>query len=636
MRCRAAGVLVGAIAAIAMSGAVAQADPAPFGHPCTAQNGVRFCPTSSLSQRVPSWDGTPLDVDVTLPATGSGPWPTIVMLHGLGGDKTMFEDTSADGSQALTYHYNNTYYAQQGYAVVNYSSRGFGNSCGLSSSRTSDCAHGWVHLDDTRYEARDTQYLLGLLVDEGIAAPNALGVTGVSYGGGGAAELAFLKNRIRLPDGGFAPWTSPNGTPLSIAAAYPRWGWADLAAALVPNGRLLDTQAPSYAADTSPVGVMKLSYVTFLYLITQLTGYVAPAGVDPSADLTNWYTRLLQGEPYTDSESESVLNAVAYDGTDTIPGAPSPMLIENGWTDDLFTAQQGVALYNQALAADPNADVSLQFADTGHPPASNRSDVVDQLVNAGDAFFNAKLKGAGSAPAPRSATLYPMTCPAGSPTGAPIVASSWAATHPGTLTFSSSAFQGTASSGLNYLGQASLDPIIPLLTSTVSSLVTGLLDGQTSLSSLTSELTGGSFGTLFTTALQGSNPCQTYPATPATNSVSVNAPVRWRPYTLAGMPTITLNLFNVGANGQLDAHLWDVKPNGTEILVSRGVYRLTNDQSGTVTFQLAGNDYTFAAGDQARVEILATDSPYLRPSNGVNATFVTKATVSLPTLQTSP
>jgi hypothetical protein len=43
-----------------------------------------------------------------------------------------------------------------------------------------------------RYEARDTQYLLGLLVDEGIASPTAPGVTGM--------ELAFLRKRIRLPD----------------------------------------------------------------------------------------------------------------------------------------------------------------------------------------------------------------------------------------------------------------------------------------------------------------------------------------------------------------------------------------------------------------------------------------------------
>src|SRR5205085_6001483 len=122
----------GLVAAIlALPAAAAAKDLAPFGHPCSAQNGVRFCPTTTLPQRVPSFDGIPLDVDVTLPATGNGPFPTIVMLHGWGGDKTGFESSSGpNGDGNETYHYNNVYFAQQGYAVLNYSARGWGDSCG--------------------------------------------------------------------------------------------------------------------------------------------------------------------------------------------------------------------------------------------------------------------------------------------------------------------------------------------------------------------------------------------------------------------------------------------------------------------------------------------------------------------------
>src|SRR3981189_2238307 len=105
MRMRRRTLLWGALlAAIAVSGgggiASAQAEPAPFGHACNVQNGVRFCPTESLAQRVHTFDGVPLDVDVTLPPTGNGPFPTIVMLHGWGGNKTAFESSSpaADGS----------------------------------------------------------------------------------------------------------------------------------------------------------------------------------------------------------------------------------------------------------------------------------------------------------------------------------------------------------------------------------------------------------------------------------------------------------------------------------------------------------------------------------------------------------
>lgn len=88
---RAALLLAGLAAAAVAAPAAGAATPAPFGHACAPQGGVRFCPTTDLAARVPSFDGTPLDVDVTLPATGDGPFPTILLLHGLGGNKTNFE-----------------------------------------------------------------------------------------------------------------------------------------------------------------------------------------------------------------------------------------------------------------------------------------------------------------------------------------------------------------------------------------------------------------------------------------------------------------------------------------------------------------------------------------------------------------
>src|SRR5687767_14879566 len=98
---------------------------APFGHPCVPENGVRICRTAELADRVASWDGTPLDVDVTLPAQGTGPWPTIVMEHGFPGSKTSFQATSPEGNGGSSYHYNNVFYAQNGFAVVTHSARGF-------------------------------------------------------------------------------------------------------------------------------------------------------------------------------------------------------------------------------------------------------------------------------------------------------------------------------------------------------------------------------------------------------------------------------------------------------------------------------------------------------------------------------
>ena len=168
------------------------APPAPFGHACAPRDGALFCPTADDASRVKSFDGVPLDVDVWLPATGNGPFPTIVILHGFGQSKTAFENPGPAG-------YNGAFFARQGYAVVLPSARGFGRSCGVPDSRTAGCERGWIRLDDQRSEARDVQSLLGVLVDQRVARPDELGVTGISYSGGLSMMLGVLGDRIRGP-----------------------------------------------------------------------------------------------------------------------------------------------------------------------------------------------------------------------------------------------------------------------------------------------------------------------------------------------------------------------------------------------------------------------------------------------------
>jgi predicted acyl esterase len=108
------------------------------------------------------------------------------MLQGFGGSKTNFQDPARQPT------YNAPYFARHGYAVVLPTARGFARSCGTPNSRGPGCQRSWIHLDDQRYEIRDVQWLLGTLVDEGVARADALGVTGISYGGGASLMLAFL------------------------------------------------------------------------------------------------------------------------------------------------------------------------------------------------------------------------------------------------------------------------------------------------------------------------------------------------------------------------------------------------------------------------------------------------------------
>jgi len=394
---------------------------APFGHACVAENSVRFCPTADPAARVPSFDGVPLDVDVTLPEKGKAPFPAIVMMHGFGGSKTDFETTTPAGpapedagNGSTIYRYNNNFYARRGYAVVNYTARGFGGSCGggTTGDHSGPCASGYIRLADSRYEARDTQYLLGLLADEGVIRPRAIGVTGISYGGGQAMELAFLRDKIRRPDGKLAPWRSPSGSKMRIAAAYPRWPWSDLVSALIPNGRYLDSGVAGPEQSLRPYGVPISSFLDGLYLTGVVRGYYcggAPASfpcADPEADITQDKAYIDSGPPLS-AEAAAALKGI-YRNHGGYPlrflkGAskPAPLLIESGFTDELFPIEQALRVYGFLRSRDRKAPVALQFGDLGHSRGSNKPALNHFFNEQAARFFAARLLGAKQgAPAP--------------------------------------------------------------------------------------------------------------------------------------------------------------------------------------------------------------------------------------------
>jgi predicted acyl esterase len=569
------------VLALAVPAAAQAADP--FGHPCTAQNGVRFCPTANDAQRVPSWDGVPLDVDVTLPPTGDGPFPTIVMMHGWGGSKTNFETTSPAG------RYNNVFFAQRGYAVVTYSARGFGRSCGVPASRTSPgCDRGWVHLSDQRYESRDTQHLLGQLVDQDIAKASALGVTGISYGGIQSHNLARLRDRIRLPNGKYQRWRSPAGKPLAIKAAWPRWGTTDLTYALTPNGHLLDYRSFPQSASRRPLGVMKRSYVNGLYTLGTISGFIAPQGADPSADLTRWRAITDQGEPYGGAAAGVARELSTYHSAGGVSGVPAPLLVQNGWTDDLFPATEALRVYLN-FRKSKKANIAFQLGDLGHPRGSNKANADAYFNRQGAAFFDAYLKGKGKPPRRNSVTAFTQTCPKEAPAGGPYRAKSWPS-----LSQVSFAVPATP-------------PRAQVVTSDGGNPATG--------KALDQVLTGDA--------------CVTVPEEHAPGT----AVAQWKvtkPFTMLGMPEVDATIRTSGSGGYLAARLWDVS-GGRQMLVSRGVYRLADDQRGSLAFQLFGNGWRFKRGHVAKLELVGRDPEYLRPSNESFTVKVSKLTFVLPT-----
>jgi predicted acyl esterase len=87
-----------------------------------------------------------------------------------------------------------------------------------------------------------------------------------------------------------------------------------------------------------------------------------------------------------------------------------------------------------------------------------------------------------------------------------------------------------------------------------------------------------------------------------------------RPFTMLGMPTVQARVRTHGRGGFIAARLWDVF-RGRQTLVSRGVYRLRDNQRGKILFQLFGNGWRFRRGHVAKLELLGRDPNYLRTSN---------------------
>jgi pimeloyl-ACP methyl ester carboxylesterase len=553
-----------AVAALAAPTAHA-APPLPFGHACVPQDGVLFCPTTSDAQRVRSWDGVPLDVDVTLPSTGDGPFPTVVMLHGWGGDKGTFESHSPAGS------YSNVFYARRGYAVVNYTARGFGRSCGALVSRTSPgCDRGWIHLADHRYEVRDTQYLLGRLVDQGLVKRDAIGVTGISYGGIQTLSLARLRNRVRRVNGSFARWKSPAGRPLAIRAGYARWPGSDMSYALQPNGRFLDFRTPRPGDSIRPGGVMKKSYLDGLYLTGLAGGFYEPAGGPFDSDITTWKLLADRGEPARPRTLAVGRQLTRFHSWMGLSGPSAALIVQNGWTDDLFPAEEALRVYRTFSGA-RGARLSLQLGDLGHSRGSNDPAQGAVMLAQASAFFDFYLKGRGHTPRNGSVLAFQQTCPAGTGTLGPVRARSWGRLHPRTLTMRHRSPLRISSAGGSPETAKAIDPI------------------------------------------GGGGACASVAARHDSGTAVIQRRFG-RPFTMLGMPTVRSRIRTRGSGGFVAARLWDVFE-GRQTLVSRGVYRLNDNQRGRIVFQLFGNGWRFAKGHRAKLELLGRDPSYLRTSN---------------------
>ena len=548
---------------------------------------VRLC-----SGPTTTWDGvTKIDVNVILPPAPTsgpdGPYPLIGYFHGWGGSKIGLGDSKTQE------------WAEDGYAVFSMSDRGWGKSCGATDpdKLLPKCAEGYNHLMDSRYEVRDAQHLISVLADEGAAIPNRIGSTGYSYGGGLSMALAALRDRTMLPDGSLVPWKSPAGTQMELAAAVPQWPWTDMAYALMPNGRTLDyvADAPYLGPDgKAPIGVMKSSFVTGLYGLGLAASNYAPPGTDPDADLTGWYALVSSGEPYeskplaVDIVDEVTTHHSSYYIDHSRP--PAPLLIQNGWNDDLFPVEEAIRFYNRTRTEYPGDPISLYLMDDGHQRSQNKEADRDAFRLRQDAWFDHYLKGIGPAP---TSSVEALTTKCGGPSEGPHAAANWNELSPGEIRLDGTAAQTIAPAAGDPTINQKFDPIA------------------------------------------GGGACET--ASGADQAGAANYRLEPAPaggFTLMGSPTVIADISAPGGQSSIAARLLDVTPGEpeTEALVTRGIVR-PGEGGEEFVFQLHPQGYKFEEGHVAKLELLPNDAPHSRPSNAQTPIEVENLELRLPVLE---
>ena len=226
-------------------------------------------------------------------ADAANPVPVVLHTHGWGGrhDKGL----ELQSAQML---------AGEGYAVVGWDSRGFGNS------------EGWVELNSPDFEVRDAQRMLDyaatlpFVLKDAAGDPRA-GMVGGSYGGGIQLLTAAFDRRLD--------------------AIVPLITWNDLPRSLAPDG------------------VVKLGWVSLLFGAGVVSGLVGDTPPDPArSHLPDYTVDPILIDFFASGLATGTLSAQAYDALKYRSPASymgrirTPTLLIQGIGDTLFPWREAV------------------------------------------------------------------------------------------------------------------------------------------------------------------------------------------------------------------------------------------------------------------------------------------------------
>jgi ABC-2 type transport system ATP-binding protein len=511
----------------------------------------------------PDDEGNPVTLDggVDVPVSGC-PCPGVIINHGFLGS---WHD-SGDVARQLAGH---------GYVVLRYSSRGFGKTPGevdlMGPKERQDL------LDAVHWLNNPASPVVG-----GHVVPDDIGQFGGSYGGAHAWSLAM------------------SGDP-AVRTVIPTATWTDIYGALMPNDvELLAYVNGFYATGLAPVAAAPNSQLD--------------ARDNYAAEMHRWIAEANSGVNTSDMRAGLADRSVAgHYGRVHIP-----VFIVQGTNDGLFSQNQAVSAY-QALNR-RHVPVRLYVGGIGHPPSDGdlNSPEAKHVETEVIAWFDHYLKGQDTGidrmppieysharyfhntwdGTTESARRYPF----GTPTRLQLCT-----TGPRGGTLSATACPAAPPAALvnGYAGQgADQEPV------TAGYAETYLHGGFESL-------TG-----------------QDFDLTQAPPTLTYDGPVLGKALDMVGIPAFHLQAASVdmlpaGVPGgaaafQLDPKLYDVAPDGTARLLTRGAYAqpLNAQATGTtvqarhaVDFDINGLSYAIPAGHRLRVTLNTSDAPYLRPEN---------------------
>jgi predicted acyl esterase len=587
-----------------------------------------------------------LDIDVSMPdpvkfPPPAGGYPLVAMMHGCcSGDKTSWEAATVDAGNER-WHQTNAWYAARGYVVLNYTSRGFVNGEGRGST-------GEAQLDSRMYEINDFQHLAGQLADDPFfkVDPSRIVATGGSYGAG-FTWMAFTD----------PTWKSPGGKDLRLVAAAPKYGWTDLAYSLIPNGRHFDGALPATNPDLAavPFGIPKSSIDSALF-VSGASGVPSQSTPFPSHTtfpqaIAEALTCLQSGDPFENNpacgaSAESVFAGFRtdrsayyqnhfFDRLASDPAARVPLFSAGTFTDQLFTMIEHRRMVERIKSIVPDYPVQEFYGDYNHfvqnkpkewgdvcgadrhvcrfsdYPGGDLNAVPNGRVLTGatsrlNAFVDHYVQPQGNPAQPKpefDVTGSLLTCPqnadAAHPADEPaerFTAPTFAELAPNRLTINGQGTQATSNAAADS-------------------------------HALNSDPVGNSVSN------GGRCPTQTTP--PGAAVAVYDSEVLPSDFTMLGESKVTVVHTGAGQGAQLNARLYDVLPDGMQVLMDRGVYRMPVDLSATTTIPLHGAGWRFPKGHRIRLELTQNDSPYVRASNQPSSLLIAAMRLDMPVREAS-